>query len=87
MAIDPSAVGAVTEPMLFEWTDRETLLYALGVGCGTEDLSFTTENSHDIAQQVLLIVAGGRVQRLFTSPLEGPDGRRRSGATRSSGGR
>ncbi len=53
MAIDPSAVGAVTEPMLFEWTDRDTMLYALGVGCGTEDLSFTTENSHDIAQQVL----------------------------------
>ncbi|KZS75650.1 dehydrogenase [Mycobacterium kansasii] len=53
MAIDPGAVGAVTEPMLLEWTDRETLLYALGVGAGTEDLSFTTENSHGIAQQVL----------------------------------
>jgi acyl dehydratase len=53
MAIDPSAVGAVTEPMPFEWTDRDTLLYALGVGCGTDDLSFTTENSHDITQQVL----------------------------------
>ncbi|MCV7199650.1 MaoC family dehydratase [Mycobacterium angelicum] len=53
MAIDPSAVGAVTEPMLFEWTDRDTLLYALGVGAGTEDLSFTTENSHGITQQVL----------------------------------
>jgi acyl dehydratase len=53
MAIDPNAVGATTEPMLFEWTDRDTLLYALGVGAGTEDLSFTTENSHDITQQVL----------------------------------
>ena len=53
MAIDPSAVGALTEPMVFEWTDRDTLLYALGVGCGTDDLSFTTENSHDITQQVL----------------------------------
>ena len=53
MAIDPKAVGATTEPMLFEWTDRDTLLYALGVGAGTEDLSFTTENSHDITQQVL----------------------------------
>jgi acyl dehydratase len=53
MAIDPSAVGAVTEPMLFEWTDRDTMLYALGVGCGTEDLAFTTDNSHDIPQQVL----------------------------------
>ncbi|MFY9765567.1 MAG: hypothetical protein WAK42_11315, partial [Mycobacterium sp.] len=26
MAIDPNAVGATTEPMLFEWTDRDTLL-------------------------------------------------------------
>src|ERR1700748_1851825 len=27
MAIDPNAVGATTEPMLFEWTDRDTLRY------------------------------------------------------------
>ena len=53
MPIDPTAVGARTEPQLFEWTDRDTLLYALGVGAGTDDLAFTTENSHDIAQQVL----------------------------------
>jgi acyl dehydratase len=53
MAIDPNAIGATTEPMLFEWADRDTMLYALGVGAGTEDLSFTTENSHGIAQQVL----------------------------------
>jgi len=53
MAIDPSAVGAVTEPMEFAWTDRDTMLYALGVGAGLDDLSFTTENSHDITQQVL----------------------------------
>ena len=53
MAIDPNAVGATTDPMLFEWTDRDTFLYALGVGAGPEDLSSTTENSHDIAQQVL----------------------------------
>ena len=53
MAIDPSAVGAVTEPQIYEWTDRDTLLYALGVGAGTGDLAFTTENSHDVPQQVL----------------------------------
>src|ERR1700744_90916 len=53
MALDASAVGAVTEPTLFEWTDRDTMLYARGVGCGLEDLSFTTDNSHDITQQVL----------------------------------
>ncbi|MGV0794085.1 MaoC/PaaZ C-terminal domain-containing protein [Mycolicibacterium sp. XJ1819] len=53
MSIDPNAVGAKTEPQLFEWTDRDTLLYALGVGAGTDDLAFTTENSHGIEQQVL----------------------------------
>src|SRR3954454_6230865 len=53
MPIDPNAIGAKTEPNVFEWTDRDTLLYALGVGAGTQDLAFTTENSHDIPQQVL----------------------------------
>ena len=53
MALDPSAIGAVTEPRTYQWTDRDTMLYALGVGAGTGDLAFTTENSHDIAQQVL----------------------------------
>ena len=53
MPIDPNAVGATTPPQVFEWTDRDTLLYALGVGAGTDDLAFTTENSHDVDQQVL----------------------------------
>lgn len=53
MALDPTAIGVTTDPVRFEWTDRETMLYALGVGAGTADLAFTTENSHDIPQQVL----------------------------------
>ncbi|AKK25480.1 MaoC/PaaZ C-terminal domain-containing protein [Mycobacterium sp. EPa45] len=53
MALDPNSIGRRTEPKLIEWTDRETLLYALGVGCGVDDLAFTTENSHGIQQQVL----------------------------------
>ena len=53
MPIDPGAIGATTDPRVFEWTDRDTMLYALGVGCGTADLAFTTENSHEIGQQVL----------------------------------
>jgi acyl dehydratase len=53
MAIDPTTIGAVTEPHRFDWTERDTMLYALGVGAGTADLAFTTENSHDVAQQVL----------------------------------
>ncbi|MET0898777.1 MAG: MaoC/PaaZ C-terminal domain-containing protein [Mycobacterium sp.] len=53
MAIDPAAIGVAADPYVFEWTDRDTMLYALGVGCGTADLAFTTDNSHDITQQVL----------------------------------
>jgi len=53
MPIDPNAVGATAEDYSFTWTDRDTMLYALGVGCGTADLAFTTENSHDIPQQAL----------------------------------
>jgi acyl dehydratase len=53
MAIDPKAIGAMTEPTLFEWTDRDTMLYALGVGAGLDDLSLTTDNSHDITLQTL----------------------------------
>lgn len=53
MPINPDAIGAKSAPQPFEWTDRDTLLYALGVGAGTKDLAFTTENSHDIPQQVL----------------------------------
>ena len=53
MPIDPTAIGAVTDAQRNQWTDRDTMLYALGVGAGTEDLPFTTDNSHDIPQQVL----------------------------------
>ncbi len=53
MPINPDAIGARTASQPYEWTDRETLLYALGVGAGVADLAFTTENSHDIPQQVL----------------------------------
>lgn len=53
MPINPNAIGEKTDPQRFEWTDRDTLLYALGVGAGTDDLAFTTENSHEVEQQVL----------------------------------
>ena len=53
MTINPNAIGAKTASQPYEWTDRETLLYALGVGAGVADLAFTTENSHDVEQQVL----------------------------------
>ncbi|MCU1650689.1 MAG: dehydrogenase, partial [Pseudonocardia sp.] len=46
---------------------RDTLLYAIGVGAGLDELAFTTENSHDIPQRVLPtygVIACGRVDVL-----------------------
>ena len=71
MAIDPSAIGAVTEPKVYEWTDRDTMLYALGVGAGTDDLAFTTENSHDVDQQVLPTFAVICCMGFAAAPLVG----------------
>ena len=53
MPLDAGAIGATAEDYTFTWTDRDTMLYALGVGCGTADLAFTTDNTHDTPQQVL----------------------------------
>jgi acyl dehydratase len=53
MPIDPHACGLSAEPREVSWTDRDTLLYALGVGCGPERLAFVTENSKGLAQRVL----------------------------------
>jgi acyl dehydratase len=71
MAIDPSASGAVTEPKIYEWTERDTLLSALGVGAGTGDLAYTTENSHDIPQQVLPTFAVICCMGFAAAPLVG----------------
>ncbi|MWA03199.1 dehydrogenase [Actinomadura sp. LD22] len=63
MAINPDSLGATSGPRQVSWTDRDTLLYALGVGAGADELSLVTENSHGVTQQVLptfaVIVAAG----------------------------
>jgi len=67
VGIDPSSVGATAGPDSRSWVDRDTLLYAIGVGAGLDELAFTTENSHDIPQQVLPtygVIACGRVDVL-----------------------
>lgn len=71
MAIDPTAIGAVTEPHAQTWTERDTMLYALGVGAGTDDLAYTTENSHDITQQVLPTFAVICCMGFAAAPLVG----------------
>jgi len=53
MPIDPSAVGQTGGPVRRTWDSKDALLYAVGVGAGTEELAFTTENTKDTPQQVL----------------------------------
>jgi acyl dehydratase len=63
MPIDPSSVGATGDPVKRSWNSNDTLLYAVGVGAGTSELAFTTENTKDTPQQVLptfaVIIGGG----------------------------
>jgi acyl dehydratase len=57
MPINPDAVGSTSEPTLHSWASKDALLYALGVGAGTDELAFTTENTNDVPQQVLPTMA------------------------------
>ena len=64
MPINPDAVGAVGTPTRRSWTSKDALLYAIGVGAGTNELQFTTENTSNTQQKVLptfavIIAAGG----------------------------
>jgi acyl dehydratase len=72
MPINPDAVGARSELVHRAWTSKDSLLYALGVGAGTDDtldeLQFTTENTRGVEQRVLptmALVLGGRTGGIF----------------------
>jgi acyl dehydratase len=65
MPINPDAVGSTGEGER-AWNSKDALLYAVGVGAGSEDplkeLQFTTENSKGIEQKVLptmAVILGG----------------------------
>lgn len=53
MPLNPDAVGSKTEPREISWTSTEALLYAVGVGAGTSELAYTTENTNGVPQQAL----------------------------------
>jgi len=65
MPLNPNAVGTVGSPVRRSWTSKDALLYAVGVGAGTQELQFTTENTRDRPQNVLptfaVIIGGGGV--------------------------
>ena len=65
MPINPDAVGTKGGPSTRSWTSKDALLYAVGVGAGTDELQFTTENTSGVDQRVLptfaVIIGGGGV--------------------------
>jgi acyl dehydratase len=52
MPLNPEAVGSVGDPHEASWTSKDALLYAVGIGAGTDELAYTTENTNDVDQQV-----------------------------------
>ena len=65
MPLNPDAVGSKGEPFETSWTSKDALLYAVGIGAGTDELAFTTENTKDTPQRVLptmaVVLGGGGV--------------------------
>ena len=53
MPLNHDAVGTTSEPGENSWTSKDAMIYALGVGCGVDDLAFATENTSGVPQQVL----------------------------------
>jgi acyl dehydratase len=50
MPLNPDAVGATSDPVEVSWTSKDSLLYAVGIGGGSDELPFTTENTIDTPQ-------------------------------------
>jgi acyl dehydratase len=53
MPLNHDAAGAKSQPGEKSWDSKDALLYAIGVGAGTDELAFTTENTKGVEQQVL----------------------------------
>jgi len=53
MAMDLSWIGRELGPSPIAWAPETCMLYALGVGAGTDELEFTTENTEGVALRVL----------------------------------
>ncbi len=65
MPLNLDAVGKRGGPVRRSWSSKDSLIYALGVGAGVDDLAFTTENTKDTAQRALptmaVVLGGGGV--------------------------
>src|SRR5688500_18192320 len=48
MGINVQTVGATSAPARFSWSSRDAIIYALGVGAGMHELSFTVEKDQRV---------------------------------------
>lgn len=53
MSMDLSWVGRELGPSPIAWSPETSMLYALGIGAGTDEPQFTTENTEGVALRVL----------------------------------
>ena len=53
MSINRNVVGVTGAKVKSSWQVKDTLLYALSIGAGRNELQFSTENTKDVTQQVL----------------------------------
>ena len=64
MPLNPDAVGSKSEPVEVSWNSTDCLLYAVGIGAGTDELAFTTENTNGVDQLVFptfpVVIGWGR---------------------------
>jgi len=57
MPLDPKAVGLQGTPAERSWTFKDAILYALGVGCGVDELQFSTEK-HQLVLPTFAVIVG-----------------------------
>lgn len=64
MALDHTLIGVETPPHERTWTSKDTMLYALGVGAGTDELAFTTEKDQRVLPTFAVLAAQALGRRL-----------------------
>ncbi len=57
MTVNLGIIGKKLEPSVFEYSEKDVILYALGVGCGREDLQFVYENGLQVLPTFAVVPA------------------------------
>lgn len=71
LPVNGDLVGRSVEPISHTWTDRDTMLYALGVGCRPpEDLDFIYEGRGPMVLPTFAVIPGLRATGRLMSGIE-----------------